>query len=234
MLTKGTTPIVSISKGSTPIVRVTKGTQHIWPLLSANFLGFQMKDASAGQTVLTFPFTWGSEHPSRRILVAHGGPNTGTPSDFTVGGEDADLIYNPLNGAWVQWWIAHLPEGESGDVVITLPSADSRRHAAAWAVYGLKGNTPHDTDTIDGTDALSISLDVPPGGLAFAGVRGLGTFSNTWSAGVDEDYDGSTAGSSVTYSGGHRRYRQGAEGLTVTTTQSASGTRRLSGVSFGP
>lgn len=112
---------------------------------------------------------------------------TPTISSMTVLGETASELAtvstaNNVSAAW----IATVPTGTSGNVVINFSTEIERTGISVYEVFGAS-STAHDTLTDSGSDPLTGTIDVVAGGAIFgmAGVGGGGpTF--TWT-GITED-----------------------------------------------
>jgi hypothetical protein len=156
-------------------------------------------DATA-RTVYTFTSqAFGTASTDRKILVAvaaHRAPTSVT--SVTIGGVSATNIITQGRGSAgvVALYLAAVPTGTTGSVVITFPSTATG--GGSVGVWGLTGTsaTATDTDSEDygEGDATNFTLDVNvlAGGVAIAtaasGNSG-GTHTTVWSGGVTENYD---------------------------------------------
>lgn len=131
---------------------------------------------NAVQTTALTTYTFSSQSlgvadASRYIIVAAGGLTIGgqTIDSITVGGVSATVVNTVLGtqNARASMWIAAVPTGTTGDVVVTFSSGGSDNCGIAiWRLVGAISSTATDTQ-VDGTlssSALSASLTIPTGG----------------------------------------------------------------------
>lgn len=152
--------------------------------LSAEFQG--VFGNAANQTSYTFASTpFGAASSRRYVLVAISGAGSPVGSTVTFGGVAATQIFNALSP---QWWLALVPTGTSGDIVITNGSGTSNNcKIAVWAVYHLKNLTPTDSAVIDGGSNLSPqNIDVQHRGLVLAAADGAALHTNISWTGITE------------------------------------------------
>lgn len=97
----------------------------------------------------------------------------------TVGGETAVLSVSQFagNALRTSWWVAEVPTGSTGNVVVNLPATTFTCHVHVFRLDGLLGVVPTDTATgaASTTTTASASIDVEEGGVALA----LAFFQNT-------------------------------------------------------
>lgn len=164
------------------------------------------------------------------------------PTGCTIGGKTATLIdgFN-TTGSVTYLYGVKLSDVTVGDIVVTFGSAAARiivgwyeliTHFNPFAPFDVKTDT-----TLTGA-ALSVSLNIPVGGVAIAHVfsNAAGAHTFTWS-GLSEDYDlqfADTSNQEATGAGGANTFPTGQTDLTVTATGSLTPTTTfaLHAVSF--
>jgi len=188
--------------------------------------------ASSGVTSLesnatSFTFSGvdlGTAASNRHIVIAAvtaaGSASNG--ASVTVGGASASLVIRAsgADNTRAELWIASLPSGTTGDVVIVWSVAKDRCGYAAWAMYGANA-TASDTAT-DSDTTPSFTIDVPANGYLIAGAGFNGPSSvptATWT-GVTEDYDETTKPNSG-QTGGSVALAAAASGRTVSFSPSS-------------
>ena len=132
---------------------------------------------------------------SRQIVVCIGGSGAGAPrsvSACTVGGVSASLVVAEQHSGGTDYfteiWVASVPTGTTGDVVVTCSSTMDFVGAGTFAIYdaAIGASSTGSTET----DAGNVSMTVPANGVIVGG-----TFSNsntggvTWTANITEAYD---------------------------------------------
>lgn len=130
--------------------------------------------SSAVDTTNTTAYTYaavalGTAHFNRRIIVAvlFDAADDSPLASLTVGGVGATLVKS--QGSGVALYIALVPTGTTGDIVVTYASAANRSAIGVWRLDGVTSNTAHATSgttTGPGTGAGSLSIAVPSGGVA--------------------------------------------------------------------
>ena len=111
----------------------------------------------------------GVEHATRHIVVgvASGNSNTVYPSSVTVAGVSATLLAQTSTASTLNTslWIAAVPTGTSGNVVVTNPSATWNNTSVA-ALY-LSSATPVATNSDEAGATVDVSANVTgPNGVA--------------------------------------------------------------------
>ncbi len=112
-------------------------------------------------------------------------------SSVTVAGVSATaMIELAESNLKIGLWIASVPTGTTGDVVVTHTSSMLRCGVIVWAVYDITSTTPTATAS-DSAPALSQSLTINAGGVGIGladGYQNGSTASWTWT-GLTEDID---------------------------------------------
>ena len=172
---------------------------------------FATSDAQAG-TGATVTFTSksiGTAQTGRRIVVAAGGPGSGsavTITGVTCGGVAmTQLVQNNTSGGGgfqtASLWILEVPTGTTADIVVSWSGSSSRCYLGVWAVYGLESEAARSTVT-SGSDPHTGSITVPGGGVVIGTAAGGAgsSMSYTWT-GVTEDFDATVAAVTLAYTG---------------------------------
>jgi hypothetical protein len=126
----------------------------------------------------------------RKIVVAAMARGTAgsAVASVTVAGVSASLLVartNSTSGNNVaELWIASVPTGTTGDIVVTYNGEMLRMRYSAFRLVGARPAV-HDTDSGAATDP-SASLDVPAAGAAIGCAIGTSSGSEVWS-GLTED-----------------------------------------------
>ena len=169
----------------------------------------------------------GTAASNRHIVIA---ALTATASgadanSVTVGGVSASLVVRASGGdnSRAELWIASVPSGTTGDVVITWSTAKDRCGYAAWAMYGANASA-HDTAT-DADTTPSFTIDVPAGGYLIAAATptisgGSAVATATWT-GVTENFDEAMLPGTA-QTGGSVALSDAASGRTVSFSPSSS------------
>jgi len=192
---------------------------------------------STNNTTYTFSGqNLGTASADRVIIVKVSGSNTGganTVSSVTVGGITATAVkeLSFLSSAhYVGLFIASVPTGTTGNVVVTFGSGFARAGIALWAGTGLSSNTPTATNsasTADGANpAPSTTVNVSADGFVIAGSYTNNNGAPTWAwTGVTEKFETVVEGNSL-QSGASDTFVSAVTPLTVTasiTSSSSSG-----------
>jgi len=216
-----------------PILRRPKGIT----------LAFQEADNSTSN-LTTYTFSGkalGTAASNRQIVVlvsGHGTSNT-TVSTVTVGGVSAtELVYaQQATGTQIKAiWIASVPTGTTGDVVVTFAAGKGSCGIGVYALYGASSSAhATQTDTTYSTDTVSVSIDVPAGGVCFAIGTGTAIDASTTWTGLTEDYD-AVEESGNRHTGASDLFASAQTGLTVSAQVAnvGGGTGCLAAASVGP
>lgn len=168
----------------------------------------------------------GAADPNRWIVVCVGGAHNAARSisSVTVGGVSATKIVQ-AEGSTVfrhtSIWVAYVPTGTSGDIVVTWSGAIGRCGYSAYSLITASAPTTAfdtQTDLTLTSSYLSVSINRPAGGVIVASTINISstTTSVTW-AGTTEDYD--EKWSETTVSGfSSSSIASGSSPLTVTAT----------------
>jgi hypothetical protein len=151
-------------------------------------------------------------------------------SAITIGGVSATNILQPAAGSGnyaAEIWVAAVPTGTTGDVVITGSGASVGCGIGLWrALYMSQTASDTDSDIAPGSGVLATSIDCPAGGV-IVGMQGsdyAGT-RKTW-VGLTEDFDEAVdpGGNDIGQSGASLAFAAAQTGLVVTVTTPGAGT----------
>ena len=159
----------------------------------------------------------GTAASNRHIVIAAltATASAADANSVTVGGVSASLVVRASGGdnSRAELWIASVPSGTTGDVVIVWSSAKDRCGYAAWAMYGASASAS-DTAT-DGDTSPSFTIDVPAGGyLIAAAVPSAGSVATATWTGVTENFD-EVMLNNTTQTGGSDAFAAAQTGRTV-------------------
>jgi hypothetical protein len=178
----------------------------------------------------------GAEASDRKIVVAVGAARAAAfaLNTVTVGGVTAyKLVEREDNDgaseATASLWIADIPTGTTGDVVVTFSAAAAR---CGVAIFRLTGSGPVSFTTLaDGTDADPTgTIDVPANGGAIAVSYTNAATTTTWT-GLTERNDTTMEGA---FSSASDQFAALQEALTVTSNWVAPSNSVMAVASFGP
>lgn len=182
--------------------------------------------ASDTTTQTTYTFTsvsLGAVSNDRKIIVsviARKAGTGGTISSVTVGGVTATQIQQTTNEGGSNsnvagLFIAEVPTGTTGNIVVTMNTAHLRCSIGVWAATKIPQLAAYDSATSQAA-APTYAIDVPAGGFVIgAGISAAST-SATWSN-LNEDFD-SAFHSFATHAGASKIYPEAQTNLTVTQT----------------
>lgn len=196
-------------------------------------------DSSASNTDLTtYTFSSlsiGEASTSRHVIVAvlasNSAATVSTVSTLTVGGVSASLAKRATatNGI-AEIWIAAVPTGATGNVVVTFNAGNNRASVGVWAAYNLLSATATDSDESN-ADPGVISIDVQAGGILVAGVySSTGTVSYTWTN-ITERFD-IVVETSRRASGASLDFAAAQTGLSITADASAATSQTMVAAAF--
>jgi hypothetical protein len=166
------------------------------------------RDGSGAHTHAGLSF--GAVNPTRCIIaqVAYG-PGTGGSLSCSIGGVSASRVVTVTDASgWIlSLWIAKVPTGSSGSVVLSGISGNWSSECSVFAALYLRSTTAVDTDT-DANLTANLSVSVPAQGVIVAmghaaAFGAVGT--NTWS-GVPRDFTQSFVSNNVAMAGGSQAY----------------------------
>lgn len=171
----------------------------------------------------TYTFTAaaiGTASPNRAVVIvaATVGAALRTISTVTIGGVSASLVKQQTQGfSDTEMWIAAVPTGTTGDIVVTYSAGTLRCGVGVWAVYNLQSMTAL---TTSGSTASpnSLNLNTTANSIVIAGCGTTsGGTSFSW-AGVTERYD---ADFDITQTGGDATISTPETPRTITATVGA-------------
>lgn len=145
------------------------------------------------QTTYTFASqSFGATAADRKIVVGVGARGSGnfTISSVTIGGVTATLVVNSSSGLQDQaaLYIADVPTGTTGSVVIVLSTGILRCGIGVWRMIGAASSTPTDTG-ISAADPATTTLTISANGSGVGyGIQIDATSTATWT-GLNEDFD---------------------------------------------
>lgn len=138
---------------------------------------------------------FGDASTRRHIIVCfHSIDASGAASSMTVGGVSATMLLQVTAPAsrFHQLWMAAVPTGTSGTIVVVNPGTALLSGIEVYAAYDLSSATPYDTASVASAGAPTLDLDVPSGGIVVGfAVASSGVATFTWS-GLTEDVDGTS------------------------------------------
>lgn len=155
-------------------------------LVSVSIVGTDHKVDPTDQQVFTFSAcALGTASAGRRIVVGVSGrasSDTATVSSMTIGGVSATKVIEALdsivhNSAGL--WIADVPTGTTGDVVVTFSVVVQRCGICVWSMTGAASAVASDTDSNHATPTnvtvITKTLTIPTRGGAIG--YSFGTFA---------------------------------------------------------
>lgn len=143
----------------------------------------------------------------RYIIVAAStarGNNSLVISDIVVAGaatEEVAAANNVRAACVIRRTSAPLTAGMTGQISVTLSNTANGVHLDVWSATRLASPVAHDAKTGIATTAntVSVSLDVPPRGVALAAAFGMRAASNDWrGSAASDNFPGGDAGRSIT------------------------------------
>lgn len=182
---------------------------------------------------------FGREHESRRMVALLGFSQNSiapTADAMSIGGATASRIAQgrDTDSGGVdafEIWIADLAAGESGEVDVTFSDPLLRAYCSVYSLIQVPSGTPSDTDTAvaPALNTMTMSLDIPAGGVALAGAywRALNEEAPRaiWAGLTDENVD--VEAINAVFSSTRGRFSAQQNGLTVSVTDGAGN------ISFG-
>jgi hypothetical protein len=194
-------------------------------------LAFTDTDSSSSD-VSTYTFTsasLGTAGATRHIIVGFAagqlGANLNAPNSCTIAGVSATLVISDPVGtglSWRQFWIAAVPTGTTGNIVLTRAGNMSSGAIVVWAAYDLISATAFATGTPgSGTPTASANCNTSAGGIAVGFARGSSSSTFTWS-GLTEDADFLIGGDTVSISGASASNTPAASPRSISATASAA------------
>ncbi len=169
----------------------------------------------------------GAADPNRWIVVCvYGVHNLARSlSTVTVGGVSASSLIQAEGSSvyrHVSIWVAQVPTGTTGDIVVTWNNTIGRSGYSAYRlITEIAPTSPYDTDSdlILSTSDLSVSIDRSSSGVIVAATLNFASTATsvTWS-GVSEDFDSVWTAESTAQGGSSASTATGASPVTVTAT----------------
>lgn len=163
-----------------------------------------LQGASSTTDELVTTFTsanLGAQHPTRTIVVCVGNlsdnPSNQTAS-VTVGGVSAVRVANQsfIYGGSVRFlcqiWVAKIPDGTSGNIVVTSSIGHIAMFYSAYRVTNIRNTVEvFDTDVSAGTADGTIPIITPRNGIAISAAFGnaIGANAFTWTGRLTENFD---------------------------------------------
>ena len=191
----------------------------------------------------------GAAASNRKIVVtvaAYGSGNGRTISSLTVGGVEATQVVAATistNSPTAAIWIASVPTGITGDIVVTWTAGMIGCDIAVFRLIGASSTAKATGTDIVNDGANTVTLFVPGGGVVIAVVLvdssdASGVSTTSWSATVTEVTDEAVdVGEEVSGSAAWKVYAASQAALVVTATASvgvAGGGDVMAVASFGP
>jgi len=166
-------------------------TVVVAPDATVTYLG-EASTSSNSATWTLSAHTLSTPAANRRIVVccADQSVSQRNVSSMTIGGVSASLVLQPVLGAsWsVCMWIADVPIGATGDIVINWSGAVGTRNGmCAYALYtNATGATNTASDGTSGSNSANITC--PAGGVIIGYMAGSGPTAMAWTN-LTEDFD---------------------------------------------
>jgi len=174
----------------------------------------ETQSSTANGTGYTFSsVSFGAAASDRYIVACIYGAYNGAPSSVTIGGVSATKVVDSGTVGTDNWhstiYIAPVPSGTSGNIVIAGMTSALRCAMSAYRVVGLNSATPVDTDSdADGVQSITLTLDAVQNGFMLACCVGSSDSYTEVTSGITEDSniavesDGFSCGSSTEDTGG--------------------------------
>lgn len=174
---------------------------------------------TANQQVYTFSSqNLGTASSDRYIIVSVLGRDSGTGGTsvtaVSVAGVSADLVVNrsnnAVNSSVAALYIAAVPSGTSGDIVITFNTTMVNAAYIAYRATGIEVLSVDSDSSV--ADDPSVNLDVPVGGFAIG--SGVSVSASAGWSGLVEDVDVLLEGAAI-YTGANDEFPSGASGQSI-------------------
>ena len=188
--------------------------------------------SGANATAYTFSsHALGTAGATRQVVVGASGTTSSViaVSTLTVAGVSAALVVaSPAAGEGsTELWVAAVPTGTTGDIVVTWASAQARCGIGVWAIFDAA--TGASATAVSVAAPLSASLTIPPGGVGIGQAHVATGATATW-ANLTEDFDADTE-ASRDYSGASS---DTAGSPTITCTWTSSANPAMAVAAWGP
>ena len=166
----------------------------------------------------------GTAASDRHVVVAifiSASTAVGTISSVTIGGVSASELVTSASAEYrVSFYIAAVPTGTTGDVVINTSKTETRFGIGVWAVYGASA-TAHDTGSST-ADPLTDNINIAAGGVAIGvGVSSRSSPEYTWTN-LTEDYE-EVVESPIEHTGASAEFSTQQSALALTCDPDGSG-----------
>ncbi len=174
----------TINAGAAGVIVLAKPSQII-----STFLEFE--GATANESEYTFSsMDFGAAAADRQIVAfvsARSASGSETISSVTIGGVTATEIEQQTSGNNKSGlYIANVPTGTSGDVVVTYSATQLRSACALYRLTGLSSATPH--DSVSGSSE-TVDVDAPANGVIICGAGGTSLLTSDDMTGVSPSHD---------------------------------------------
>lgn len=203
----------------------------------------QSAEDEADLTTYTFASqNLGTASSDRYIIVGASGRDFGTTAksitSVTVGGVSATEIHQAqgtATGTTVSGlYIAAVPTGTTGDVVVTFSEVFIKSNIALWAATGLDSAYDFASSTTSVSNALTTDVDVLAGGSAVSlSTSDSNALTMSW-AGITKDGDMNTAGLFFSISWASDDFASSQVVSSTITYSGAPGAVSLVSASFSP
>jgi len=225
----------STSVSGTLTIGTTASTFSVATIPSANMTYQALTTPAAIGSVngsVTFPACdLGPAAPNRAILYYVGGYAQGNPiTAMTINGVVATMLANP-GGQVGSLWIANVPNGTTGDVVLTANgNAWNGASITGYALYGANIVPTGLSLSTDNGFSTFAPMTTPAGGATFVFISNGGATGSTFSAGITVDGTSSFPAFNSSITRGHT----GTAGeVDISTTNNYYNTNTGVAVSFG-
>jgi len=192
--------------------------------------------SSSDLTTYTFSsVSLGDIGQSRKIIVVVYAAAISSPrsvSSVSVAGTSASsVVANNSTGVECSIWIADVPSGTTGNVVVTMTAQFSVCGISVYAARNLTNVTAIDTATDSGTDNVAnLNLDATDSGFAVGGIYWSGSRTTSWS-GIIENFDSTSIGDSTSASVASDNFTTGGTKI-ISATGSGSSAHRAAAAYF--
>ena len=205
--------VVGVASYTLPPVQTVQAIGSIAFLQAAN------SDANAAEYTFSAQ-NLGTAAADRQIIVVTTARKVGavTTVSMTIGGVSAtqvQLISAGANANHVAIFIANVPTGATGDIVVTWGATMVRSAIMAYGGYDFVSATPTDGGTSTAA-APTFAIDVVAGGFAIGGATTEADTSTTWT-GITEDADASVE-AGLTYTSASDDFATTQTNLALTAT----------------
>lgn len=199
---------------TTDVILTIGGVSDTYSVTTAGATTLEIARVAGGQTsssISTFTYSaqaLGAEDATRQIIVAVGGQKgvggTGIPTSVTVAGVSATQVSGvSADGTnftmGTSLWVATVPTGTTGDIVVTYPATMSRMSFAAYRMVNgnaTPASTGNNSDTVSGT-TLTASPTIPASSIFIvAGTTGNTGGTISWTN-ATEDFENYMSGTNL-------------------------------------